>query len=114
MKQSLLAIIPLLVLATTANVYASKNINSNDTMINDIPPDGKGLFCDHPSNPGSCYDRNDNAGDFCLRYPEYTAFCPPNHYLISFCKDIILFKFSIWYCCYNGRCIFLCSFRTIP
>jgi hypothetical protein len=32
-------------------------------------------FCDHPSNPGGCYDRNDNPEEFCIQYPEYTDFC---------------------------------------
>ena len=72
-------LLPALLLLVVPNVYASENINSDDTMINDIPPDGEGLFCDHTSHPGSCYDRNDNAGDFCLRYPEYTAFCKVIH-----------------------------------
>jgi len=54
-------------------VYAS--VNSDGDMINDIPPDGEGYFCDHPSNPGSCYDRNDNPEYFCVNNPQYTDFC---------------------------------------
>ena len=42
---------------------------------NDIPPDGEGLFCDHPSNPGGCYDRNDNPEEFCVNHQQYTTFC---------------------------------------
>ena len=37
-----------------------EELNSDDTMINDIPPDGVGLFCDHPSHPGSCWDLKTN------------------------------------------------------
>jgi hypothetical protein len=50
-------------------------INSDDTITNDVPPSGEGLFCDHPSNPGSCYDRNDNPEYFCVNNPQYTDFC---------------------------------------
>ena len=50
--------------------------NSDDTMVNDIPPDREGLFCDHPSNPGGCYDRNDNPESFCANYgAQYSKFC---------------------------------------
>lgn len=55
------------------NVNAS--INDDDAMTNDVPPNGQGLFCDHPFNPGSCYDRNDNPEEFCVNNPEYTKFC---------------------------------------
>ena len=40
-------------------------------MENDIPPDGEGLFCDYPSNPGSCY----NPESFCVDHQQYTTFC---------------------------------------
>ena len=51
-------------------------INSDDTIINDIPPDGIGLFCDHPSDPGGCYDRNDNPESFCANFgAQYPKFC---------------------------------------
>jgi hypothetical protein len=70
----ILAIIPVL-MQLVPNVFASKSINSDDMMENDIPPDGERLFCDHPSNPRGCYDRNDNPEEFCIQYPEYTDFC---------------------------------------
>lgn len=67
--------IPALML-TVPNVHATNDdVNSDDTMINDIPPSGKGLFCDHPSNPSSCYDRIDNPEEFCVNNPQYTKFC---------------------------------------
>jgi hypothetical protein len=50
-------------------------MNSDDSIVNDIPPDGEGYFCDHPSNPGSCYDRNDDPEEFCVNNPQYTDFC---------------------------------------
>lgn len=50
-------------------------IKTDDTMINDIPHSGEGLFCGHPSHPGSCYDRNDNPEEFCILHPEFTDFC---------------------------------------
>jgi hypothetical protein len=43
------------------------NVNGDHTTVNDIPPDS-------PSNMN-----DDNAGDFCLRYHEYTAFCKLIH-----------------------------------
>ena len=51
------------------------DVNSDGTTNNDIPPDGEGLFCDHPSNPGGCYDRNDNPEEFCVNHQQYTLFC---------------------------------------
>jgi hypothetical protein len=49
--------------------------NNDDTIENDIPPDGVGYFCDNPSHSGSCYDRNDNPEYFCVNNPQYTKFC---------------------------------------
>jgi hypothetical protein len=76
----LLAIVGLV--APVMNVNAT-DVNSDDTMENDVPPNGEGLFCDHPSNPGSCYDRNDNPEEFCVKYPEYDVFCD----LIDICDE---------------------------
>jgi hypothetical protein len=53
-------VMTLLTSGITVAAAATTDVNSDDTIENDIPPDGEGLFCDHPSNPGSCYDRNDN------------------------------------------------------
>jgi hypothetical protein len=34
-----------------------------------------GPFCDLPSHPGSCYDRNDNPEEYCTTYPYDSDFC---------------------------------------
>lgn len=57
------------------DMNVSVSINSDGDTNNDIPPDGEGLFCDHPSDPGGCYDRNDNPESFCVNYQQYTDFC---------------------------------------
>lgn len=78
-SQKITSFVPLLLLMIAAVAVPVANAtvapNSDDNMNNDIPPDGDGMFCDHPSNPGSCYDRHDNPEAFCVLYPQYTKFC---------------------------------------
>lgn len=79
---ALFAIYPIFLILLAPYSYATKNVNSDDTMENDIPPDGEGLFCDQRAQltgsriaPGGCYDRNDNPEEFCVNNPQYTKFC---------------------------------------
>jgi hypothetical protein len=67
--------IPIVLFAFATADATNEDRNSDDTIANDIPPDGEGYFCDHPSNPGSCYDRNDNPESFCVNHQQYTKFC---------------------------------------
>ena len=49
--------------------------NSDATTDNDISPTGVGYFCDHPSNPSSCYDRNDDPEEYCVNYQDDEVIC---------------------------------------
>ena len=67
--------VPIL-LGSSQIAAASTDVSNDDTITNDIPPSGEGYFCDHPSNPGSCYDRNDNPEEFCANHgAQYPKFC---------------------------------------
>ena len=56
------------IIAIAALVLGSL-VSSVNASTEKLPPP-EGPFCDDPSNPGSCYDRNDNPEEYCLKYDD--------------------------------------------